>query len=245
MASTNDESLKIAIAISLLRSKLIRHPPPPPSQSDALKWKRKAKERKQEILRLRDDLKEAEDASQCDLFPQAASCKCYFFDKLGILSPNRVGDASDRRFNDVLRRRFLRQVRLKERRKTAGSSLKRHFCLNITGFNDEDQAEQLRAAVDFLVDLCDTSSPVQVSKFENWSHQAVDFILATESFDSVVFEEWAASLVQARKALEVLENRNGLYALYMDRVTGELAKIVGQVPLLQKLNSDIIDALFR
>lgn len=49
------------------------------------------------------------EASQCDLFPQAASCKCYFFDNLGKLSPNRLGDGSDRRFHDVLRRRFLRQ----------------------------------------------------------------------------------------------------------------------------------------
>ncbi|XP_022755337.1 protein MULTIPOLAR SPINDLE 1 isoform X4 [Durio zibethinus] len=168
----NDESLKLAVAISLLRSKFLQHHPSP-SQTDALKWKRKAKERKQEILRLRDDLKEAEDASQCDLFPQTASCKCYFFDNMGKLSPNRLGDASDRRFNDVLRRRFLRQVRLRERRQTAGSSKKRRAL----GFSDDDQAEQLRASVDFLVELCNNSSPVQESKFENWSHQAVDFIL--------------------------------------------------------------------
>lgn len=51
------------------------------------------------------------DASQCDLFPKSASCKCYFFDNLGKLSPNllEVEDGSDRRFNDVLRRRFFRQ----------------------------------------------------------------------------------------------------------------------------------------
>jgi hypothetical protein len=49
------------------------------------------------------------DATQCDLFPQTASCKCYFFDNLGKLSSTRLGDGSDRRFNDVIRRRFLRQ----------------------------------------------------------------------------------------------------------------------------------------
>ncbi|XP_021277481.1 protein MULTIPOLAR SPINDLE 1 isoform X1 [Herrania umbratica] len=357
--TSSDESLRLAVAISLLRSKFLQNHPPP-SQSDALKWKRKAKERKQEILRLRDDLKEAEDASQFDLFPQTASCKCYFFGNLGKLSPNRLGDASDRRFNDVLRRRFLRQVRLRERRKGAASSLKGR----VLGCNDEDQAEQLKASIDFLVELCDTSSPVQESKFENWSHQAVEFILvalknllstgrklesiegvvsslimrlvrlmsspsrgdeahhsdtnsqfyiqhllrklgcepyigqrvilsvsqrisvlaesllfsdpfdenfpamhecmfvmiqlieflvsdylltwpANEGFDNILFEEWVTSLVQARKAVEVLESRNGLYVVYMDRVTGELAKLVGQVPLSQKLNSDIFDALFR
>jgi hypothetical protein len=99
-----------------------------------------AKERKQEILRLREDLKETQgsslilflinayssafviwfwvfflfvldsDASHCDLFPESASCKCYFFDNLGRLSPKFDGNASsNNRFNDVLRRRFLRQ----------------------------------------------------------------------------------------------------------------------------------------
>ncbi|KAK8545153.1 hypothetical protein V6N13_066455 [Hibiscus sabdariffa] len=155
----NEESLKLAIAISLLRSKLLQRPPPPPplQSDDALKWKRKAKERKLEIIKLKDDLKEAEDASQCDLFPRTAACKCYFFDNLGQLSPNRLGDASDNRFGDVLRRRFLRQVRMRERRKTAGSSQKRRAF----GFSDEDQAGQLWASVDFLVELCSSNSPVK------------------------------------------------------------------------------------
>ncbi|MBA0752642.1 hypothetical protein Gogos_001449, partial [Gossypium gossypioides] len=196
-AATNtlkEEPLKLAIAISLLRSKFLRrHPPPPSLSDDALKWKRKAKERKQEILKLKDDLKEAGEASQCDLFPQTASCKCYFFDNLGKLSPNRLGDGSDRRFHDVLRRRFLRQ-----------------------GFSDEDQAEQLRASVDFLVELCSSSSPRHIAG---------------------VFEEWVTSLLQARKSVEVLESRNGLYVQYMDRVVGELSKLVGQSPALLKLNS--------
>ncbi|CAK9168876.1 unnamed protein product [Ilex paraguariensis] len=129
-----NQSLKLAIAMALLRSKLIQNqkppPPPPPtttdfqpfsspapSQPQGLKWKRKAKERKQEILRLKEDLKEAEDDMQCDLFPQSANCKCYFFDNMGNSSPMRFGDGSDRRFNDVLRRRFLSQVRLKERKR--------------------------------------------------------------------------------------------------------------------------------
>ena len=73
-----------------------------------------AKERKQEILRLREDLNNAEgriaalsvslyifrfselvlvaDASEFDLFPQNAACKCYFFDRLGNLSPTKISD---------------------------------------------------------------------------------------------------------------------------------------------------------
>ncbi|KAI5585629.1 hypothetical protein BDE02_06G158000 [Populus trichocarpa] len=182
---TDDQSLKLAVAISLLRSKLLQKQPPPPpppsnppSESDALRWKRKAKERKQELLRLREDLREAEDASQCDLFPQTALCKCYFFDNLGKSSPKPVGDGSDRRFNDILRRRFLRQVRIKERRKRINNS---NIKIRFSDIYSKNEAEQLRAAVDFLVELCDTTSPgrVEEANFANWSHQAADFILAS------------------------------------------------------------------
>ncbi|XP_034907854.2 protein MULTIPOLAR SPINDLE 1 isoform X1 [Populus alba] len=403
---TDDQSLKLAVAISLLRSKLLQKQPPPPppppppsnppSETDVLRWKRKAKERKQELLRLREDLREAEDASQCDLFPQTALCKCYFFDNLGKLSPKPVGDGSDRRFNDILRRRFIRQVRIKERRKRINNS---NIKLRFSDICSKNEAEQLRAAVDFLVELCDTTSPARVEEanFANWSHQAADFILASlrnllsignnieliegivsrlivrlvkrmcspshgdesrqtdtdtqlyiqqlirklgcephigqrailsvsqrismvaenllfldpfdeafsnmheclfimiqlieflisdylltwsrdegfdhalnivsillfigfeiklykqasetihmtsDSFIAVLFEEWVTSVLHARKALELLESRNGLYVLYMDRVTGELAKHVGQVSSSQKLSQDILDNLF-
>ncbi|KAH9806326.1 protein MULTIPOLAR SPINDLE 1 [Citrus sinensis] len=365
----NDESIKLAVAISLLRSKLLhcrnQNADDPSSESDALRWKRKAKDRKQELLRLREDLREAEDALHYDLLPQSASCKCYFFDNLGKLSPSGAGDRSDYRFNDVLRRRFLRQVRLQERRRrrTSDSTQRRRF----TDLNSEDEVEQLRASVDFLVDLCDTVSPAEEANFANWSHQAVDFILASlrnllsagknmesiegtirslimrlvrrmcsflkddgdasesdnidndsqfciqhmirklafdpyighrvillvsqrisvlaekllfsdpfddafpnmhscmfllmqlmefviseylvtwsraEAFDSLLFEEWVKSVLQARKAAELLENRNGLYVLYMDRVTGLLTKQVGQISSLPKFNRDILDKLF-
>nr|XP_011463338.1 PREDICTED: uncharacterized protein LOC101292161 isoform X2 [Fragaria vesca subsp. vesca] len=355
-----DESVRIATAISLLRSKLLQKHTSPSQNPDALRWKRKAKERKQELLRLRQDLKEAEDSSQCDLFPQSASCKCYFFDNLGKLSPNRLPEASQCRFNDVLRRRFLRHVRFKERRRrTTGSYSQRY---RFSDMNSEDEMELLRASVDFLVELCETSSAVEEASFLNWSHQAVDFILASlknllstaknidliegivsslitrmitrmccplqgnakqsnsdgqffvqhlirklgtdpyvgqralfavsqrvsvlaenflfsdpfddaftnmhqcmfiliqlieflvsdylsvwskdEGFDIVLFEEWVASVLHARKALELLESRNGLYALYMDRVIGELAKQVSLTMSLQKIKREILDKLF-
>ncbi|KAB1211970.1 hypothetical protein CJ030_MR5G023722 [Morella rubra] len=380
--NSDDQSLKLAVAISLLRSKFLQNQPPQAdrSESDALRWKRKAKERKQELLRLREDLKEAEDGSQYDLFPRSAACKCYFYDNLGKLSPKRLDDGSDRRFNDVLRRRFLRQVRFKERRrKTDGS----HHRRLLSDLNTVDETEQLRASVDFLVELCDTVSPVRLlhsplfahssisymqlvgeANFANWAHQAIDFILASlknlfatrkdmeliegivnclimrlvrrmssplkvdgslptgsdaqfyvqhlirklgteayigqramlsvsqricvlaesmlfldpfdgsfpcmhecmftliqlteflisdylltwsreEGFDNMLFEEWVASILHACKALEPLESRNGLYVLYMDRVTGELAKQVGQSSSLQKLKPDILENLFH
>lgn len=54
-----------------------------------------------------------------------------------------------------------------------------------------------------------------------------------------------ASVLHARKALELLESRNGLYALYMDRVIGELAKQVSLTMSLQKIKREILDKLFH
>ncbi|CAJ2649606.1 unnamed protein product [Trifolium pratense] len=364
--AASDESIKLAVAVSLLRSKFIENSNAiSPSQSEALlRWKRKAKERKQEILRLREDLKETQDASHCDLFPENASCKCYFFDNLGQLSPKRDGnDSSNNRFNDVLRRRFLRQVRFKERRRRIGSSSSSSQQRISFGLAEEDETEQLKASVDFLVELCESVSSVDDSKFANLAHQSVDFILVSlknllstgrnlelveriinslvtrltmkmcaylsengsqhsdtsaqfciqhlvrklgsepyigqrailsvcqkilvlaerllfsdpfddtfpdmhecmfimiqlieflvadyllewskaEDFDTMLLEDWMMSIIQARKALELLESRNGLYSLYMDRVTGELAKHVGGISLLQKIKPDIFNRLF-
>ncbi|KAK7388392.1 hypothetical protein VNO78_23208 [Psophocarpus tetragonolobus] len=383
-ARRSDESLKLAVAISLLRSKVLKNSKESnalsPSQSDTLlRWKRKAKERKQEILRLREDLKDAQDASHCDLFPQSAACKCYFFDCFGELNPKHLGSGCETRFSDVLRRRFLRQVRFKERRRRVGSSSSKSQQRISLGLIEDDEIEQLRASVDFLVEICDS---VDDSKFANLTHQAVDYIsvalknllsmrrnlefvegivnslvtrllrqmcppfsengsqhtgtkaqfciqhlirklgtepyigqraifcvcqrilvlaerllfsdpfddsfpvmhesmfvmiqlieflvadyliewVKAENFDNAIkmnqvyksklsgdhgitelLEDWVTSIIQARKALELLESRNGLYALYMDRVTGELAKQLGGVSSFLKLNPDIINCLF-
>ncbi|KAM6553036.1 hypothetical protein CsatB_013798 [Cannabis sativa] len=381
----DDPKLRMALAISLLRSKFFpQNQPPNPSASDSdvLRWKRKAKERKQELLRLREDLRLAEDVSQCDLFPQSAACKCYFFDQLGKMSPKSVTDGCDRRFNDVLRRRFLRQgslstlikfidfifidlssifnylfsVRFKERRRrrTSGGSPRK---LVFSELNNENELEHLKAAIDFLVELCETLSwsfiliilsvfllpcegtlKISLTTAKNIeclegyisslvtrlvkrmcapenesSHssmdsqfcvqhlirklgsesfigqrailsvsqtisvlaesllftdpfdaafhhrhecmfimiQLIEFLISdylsmwskNEDFDKMLFEEWVVSILHARKALELLENRNGLYVLYIDRVAGELSKQVSQVSLLQKLKPEILDKL--
>ncbi|KAK6783603.1 hypothetical protein RDI58_017057 [Solanum bulbocastanum] len=386
--SHSDESFKLAVAMALVRSKLLHKPPAatpaPPSSStaavpqpaaaassscaplshsdDAVKWKQKAKERKREILRLKEDLKVAEDGSQCDIFPKSASCKCYFFDKLGLLSPKKIGAGSDQRFSDVLRRRFLRQVRIKERKRRRPDDSLLH---RISEHDNENNVEQLSASVDFLLELCDTISlqTLEEGNFKNWCHQAVDFILGTlttmspternrepvegiinslimrllrrmcsalhrddshhfdvdvqfyiqhlmrkvgneafvgqrlifavsqrisavaESllfmdpfddafpsmhnsmymmiqlieflvsdylltwskggdFDIRLFEEWVVSILHGRKALELLEDRNSLYVLYIDRVIGVVAKQVGQLSFLQKLSPQILENLF-
>ncbi|CAF1767181.1 BnaC09g33470D [Brassica napus] len=378
MEKEKEESLRLAIAVSLLRSKIqnrlsssstsLCDAPSetdplrwkqknrrsssstsrcgaPPSDTDALRWKQKAKERKKEIISLQEDLKDAE---SCDLFPANASCKCYFFDNLGEFSGRRIGEASEPRFNDALRRRFFRIARIRGRRKSTRPSQRLRLSGLLTSEPEyEDKAEQLRISIDFLLELSQAADS-SASYFRNWSHQAVDFILASlkklismgrtlesveesisfmitqliarmctpfkgnevkqletsvglyvqhlirklgsdpyigqraifaisqrisilaenllvmdpfdesfpemdecmfiliqlieflisdyllswaenEAFETVVFEEWISSVVHTRKAVAALEERNGLYLLFMDRVTGELAKRVAHV----------------
>ncbi|CAI9787423.1 unnamed protein product [Fraxinus pennsylvanica] len=368
-----NQHLKLAIAMAILKYKRLQKPndgdPQLPcnnaSESDVIKWKQKAKERKAEILRLKEDLRLAEDGIQYDVFPQSASCKCYFFDTFGELSPKLSDDGSESnqwRFKDVLRRRFLRQVRLCERKRKRLGGLTEQTC--ISDYASENELEQLRASIDFLVELCETVSPLRVeeSNFKNWSHEAVEFILDTlntlssmgmeevaiernisslimrlvrrmcntpedeshhstnnvqfyvqhllrklgskayvgqrvilsvsqrisitaesllfmdpfddafpkmhncmyimiqlieflvseylltwsksEAFDLKLLEEWTTSLCHARKALELLESRNALYILYMDRIIGDLSRQLGQVSFIQKLKPDILAKLF-
>lgn len=62
---------------------------------------------------------------------------------------------------------------------------------------------------------------------------------------AVLFEEWVISILHAKKALELLESRNGLYVLYMDRVTGELANQISNIRRLRELKLDILDDLIH
>ncbi|XP_073298364.1 protein MULTIPOLAR SPINDLE 1-like isoform X1 [Primulina huaijiensis] len=369
--------MKLALAIAILKSR--RHPSSAAtadkvqsqpscsniSESDAIKWKRKSKQRKKEITRLKEDLKLAEDGIHHDVFPGNMMCTCYFFDDLGDTSPKDTTDGAgsdQNRFSDVLRRRFLRQVRLRELKRKRDDCSSERSC--ISDFSSENEMEQLRASVDFLVELCENSSVARVEgNFKNWSHQAVDFILATlktlspkgnidetvesivsslilrlirrmcddsrgdesrhshnnfqfyiqhllrklgtdpcvgqrvilsvsqrislvaesllfmdpfdrafpkmhnciyimiqlieflvsdcliswsisQEFELRILEDWLASIFHARKALELLEGRNALYMLYMDRVVGDLTRQLGQVSSVCKLQPHILAKLF-
>ncbi|KAK4481659.1 hypothetical protein RD792_012566 [Penstemon davidsonii] len=314
-------SFKLALAMTILQSRRRQKSSSSSSatadpasginaaESDPIKWKRKVYIPFIHLSSI--------NGMQHDLFPQNVSCKCYFFDNLGELSPKLSIDGSEsdhKRFNDVLRRRFLRQDHI-----------------------GENELEKLRSSVDFLVELCETSSPVRVEEgdFKNWSHQAVDFILVillvaiffselhqshknfefyvqhlmrklgsdpyigqrtilavshrisvvaesllfmdpfdgafpkvhnciykmiqlieflisdyilswstSQDFDIKLLEEWVASVFHARKALELLESRNALYMMYMDRVVGDLTRRIGQVSFLQELRPDTLTKLF-
>lgn len=86
-----------------------------------------------------------------------------------------------------------------------------HLVISSADINSEDEMEQLRASVDFLVELCETNSPVRSTSYfycgvyviipfhfnfdllefqveeanvANWSHQAADFILGSKFFIS-------------------------------------------------------------
>ena len=51
------------------------------------------------------------------------------------------------------------------------------------------------------------------------------------------------SFLKARKDLEILENMNGLYILYMDRVAALLAKEVGPAAHQGKLDPQVFSKL--
>ncbi|CAM8895187.1 unnamed protein product [Rhodiola kirilowii] len=166
----SDESLKLAVAVTLLRNKLARKELPA-TESDARRWKKKAKGRKQELLRLRDELRVAEEGMQDDLFPQNVACKCYFFSDMGISSSKHPCDSFDVIIYSFMG--FL--VRLKERKKklTGGSVQQLYF----SDFSNEDGMEQFKASIDFLAELCEHVTPEDEARFANWSHQAIEFIL--------------------------------------------------------------------
>ncbi|KAK1276206.1 Eukaryotic translation initiation factor isoform 4G-2 [Acorus gramineus] len=75
-----------------------------------------------------------------------------------------------------------------------------------------------------------------------------DYILtwtSNQDFDKGMFEEWVRSLLQARNALQLLEGRNVLYMMCMERVTGELAKQLGPISRQGLLDIDILSELLH
>ncbi|CAO2190343.1 unnamed protein product [Urochloa humidicola] len=150
------------------------------SSPPLLHWKRKAKDRKREILRLREELKLLQDGARGEeVEPPVASCRCHFFDGCGDLLPQPGGGGSGEHWVDeVLRRSFLRLVRWKEKRRRVDRPLPRSSLID---FNIEDEMQQLSMSIDFLVELSDGifAKREAAPSFATFSHQAVDFILAS------------------------------------------------------------------
>ncbi|KAK1607033.1 hypothetical protein QYE76_030706 [Lolium multiflorum] len=319
-------SLKAALAMALMHYNRL----PSRAASAAgtstpplIHWKRKAKERKREILRLREELKLLQDGVRGEeTEPPVASCRCHFFDGCGDLQPPLPPGGGEHWVDEVLRRRFLRLARWKEKRRRLDRPLP---VSSLMEFNREDEIQQLSLSTDFLVELSDSifAKRDSMSSFATFSHQAVDFILGSvdcsdaqfsvqhlfwklgqeefigqriillvsqkisnlsemlllvdpfddsfpdmhgnmfimiqlieflisdyiknwlccEQFDKNFFEEWVRSILKARKDLEVLENINGLYVVYIERVVGRLAREVAPAAHQGKLNLDVFSKL--
>ncbi|RZS04135.1 hypothetical protein BHM03_00034426 [Ensete ventricosum] len=75
-------SFKVALALALIRFNRI-HRPSPSFSSDAQRWKRKAKDRKLEILRLREELKQLEGILALPLPSDDLFVSC-FLDELSV-----------------------------------------------------------------------------------------------------------------------------------------------------------------
>ncbi|XP_039814448.1 protein MULTIPOLAR SPINDLE 1-like isoform X2 [Panicum virgatum] len=324
-------------------------------------WKRKAKDRKREILRLREELKLLQDGARGEeMEPPVVSCRCHFFDGCGDLPPLPGSGGGEHWVDEVLRRRFLRLVRWKEKRRRVDRPLPRSSLID---FNSEDEMQQLCMSTDFLVELSDSifAKKEAAPSFATFSHQAVDFILASlknilsserekelvgeiidglvtrlikrmctvpenagsincsdaqfsvqhlfrklgneefigqriilavsqkissaserlllvdpfddafpdlhgnifimiqlieflisdymkdwlccEHFDKRLFEECARSILKARNDLQVLENMNGLYVVYIERVVGRLAREVAPAAHQGKLDLEVLSKL--
>ncbi|XP_042050241.1 protein MULTIPOLAR SPINDLE 1-like isoform X7 [Salvia splendens] len=289
-----DPSLKLAIAMALAHSRRRQGLPPSAtttsahhddsraksgdnSEADVIKWKNKAKQRKGEIRKLKEDLKIAEEGMQHDLFPQNNSCKCYFYDNLGQLSPSH-GSYQDR-INDVFHRRFLRQVRLAKRKKRRHNGLLLQPYIS-AALKDLSLGEKLDETTKSIVSclimrlmqmMCngsqnDVSQRISMASesllfmdpFDNafpkmhssiyLMIQLIEFLISDyllswstrRDVDSKLLEDWVVYVFRAGKALELLESRNAVYTLYMDRVTGELTRLLGWDPFPQMLKPDTL-----
>uniref|UniRef100_K3YLX1 Uncharacterized protein n=1 Tax=Setaria italica TaxID=4555 RepID=K3YLX1_SETIT len=68
--------------------------------------------------------------------------------------------------------------------------------------------------------------------------------LCWQHFDKRLFEECVRSILKARNDLQILENMNGLYVVYIERVVGRLAREVAPAALQGKLDLEVFSKLF-
>uniref|UniRef100_A0A803MFC9 Protein MULTIPOLAR SPINDLE 1 n=1 Tax=Chenopodium quinoa TaxID=63459 RepID=A0A803MFC9_CHEQI len=287
-AMNSNESMKIAIAMALLRSKLLSQPHSSLSSSASrtFHWKQKAKNRKQEIQRLSDELKRLEEYYKekeveklkisaeflVDLCETTSMVKRPNFANLAhqavefilgsvsqVLATGKDMAVTDGIISNLIVCLIKRTctplenelcdpetdsqihiqhiIRMLGNVSYVGQRVLLSVCHRIS-----EPAERLLS-----LDPFDESFP-QIHDSMFVMIQLIEFLvsdyLVTWSKDEGLFEEWLISFLHARKTLQSMEKRSGLYSLYLDRVTGELARQVGQVLSLQKLNQDILDELF-
>eukprot|EP01018_Ginkgo_biloba_P036547 Gb_25080 [translate_table: standard] len=89
--------------------------------------------------------------------------------------------------------------------------------------------------------------------------QLVEFLVADytylwttdPTFSDRLLEEWIRCYFQVKKVSEVLEPKNSLYTIYIDRITGELAKQLNKIASSEEDNQgsthkfvDMLNSLF-
>nr|CAD1823152.1 unnamed protein product [Ananas comosus var. bracteatus] len=213
-STPSSPSLKVALALALLRHR--RHPlspPPPPPQPIPIPSSIGSASYSKVPPALSSPPLVPFNAScdwdlgidygvRCeDEPPPIASCRCHFFDGCGD------GAGGGHWIDEVLRRRFLRLVRWKERRKKVDGSIRRRSFIE---FNNENEIERLGTSIEFLVELSDNimGKGEYDSSFSTFSHQAVDFILAS-----------LKNIISSQKESELLEEMaNGLIMRLMKRM---------------------------
>lgn len=67
--------------------------------------------------------------------------------------------------------------------------------------------------------------------------------LCCEHINKRLFEECTRSILKARNDLQILENMNGLYVVYIERVVGRLARDVAPAAHQGKLDLEVFSKL--
>nr|BAD09066.1 hypothetical protein [Oryza sativa Japonica Group]BAD10393.1 hypothetical protein [Oryza sativa Japonica Group] len=262
-----------------------------PSPQALLNWKRKAKDRKREILRLREELKLLQEYNTEDEVQQL-SLSIDFLVELSdglfakreagssfttfshqavdfilaslknILSSEREKEIIEEIINGLVARLMKRMCTTPE---NAGSvdcsdaqfSLQHLF--RKLG-NEEFVGQRIILAISqkisnvseklLLADPFDDGFPemhsnmfIMIQLIEFLISDSFNNWLCRDHFDRKLFEEWVRSILKARKDLEVLDGRNGLYVVYIERVIGRLAREVAPAAHQGKLDLEVLSKL--
>uniref|UniRef100_A0A0E0ENX5 Uncharacterized protein n=1 Tax=Oryza meridionalis TaxID=40149 RepID=A0A0E0ENX5_9ORYZ len=287
-------SLRAALAMALIHYN--RHPSraaaaAAPFPQALLNWKRKAKDRKREILRLREELKLLQEYNTEDEIQQL-SLSIDFLVELsdGLFAKREAGSSfatfSHQAVDFILA--SLKNILLSEREKEIieeminglVARLMKRMCTTPENAgsvdcsdaqfslqhlfrklgNEEFVGQRIILAVSqkisnvseklLLADPFDDGFPEMHSNMFIMI-QLIEFLLSDnfnnwlcrDHFDRKLFEEWVRSILKARKDLEVLDGRNGLYVVYIERVIGRLAREVAPAAHQGKLDLEVLSKL--
>ncbi|KAL0887080.1 hypothetical protein Bca101_011063 [Brassica carinata] len=283
-----EESLRLAIAMSLLRSKIQNRLPSSstslcdaPSETDPLRWKQK--NRRSSSSTSRGDAHPSDtDALRWKQKVVIYSQRMLLASVISLIAWENSAAAGEleRPLNGASLKKLISMGRNLELVEESISSMITQLIARMCTPFKGNEVKQLETSVGFYVQhlirklgsdpyigqraifaisqrisiLAENilvMDPFDESFSEMDEIQLIEFLICdylltwagNEAFETVVFEEWIPSVIHARKAVAALEERNGLYLLFMDRVTGELAKRVGQVTSFREVEPAILDKI--